>query len=357
MSSSHSRVQCPTCLQEFPASLGVCPIHGLALVSRTSIRPVGPASQQRVVIAGRYAVKALIGEGGMARVFAAHDEQSGARVAVKVLSRLYAGDPRERERFAREAKTIARISHPSVVRLIDSGQQDDGRPYLVMELLEGESLSERLKRDGRIDVAHALAIGADVARGLHAAHMAGVVHRDVKPGNIFLTRDGHTKLVDFGLSKTYAATALTEADVSVGTASYMAPEQLLADGVDDRTDGFALGVTLYRAVTGAMPYDVKGKTELLFRQIVEPAPLASTRRPDVGPAVDAILAAALRKNPAARFSHLEALAQALLAARLAPEVVPELPADVPPSYYVPRSEMAVRVARSLWAMKGLDAPF
>ncbi len=355
MSSSHSRVQCPTCLQEFPSSLGVCPIHGLALVSRTSVRPT--ASSQRTVIVGRYTIKSLIGEGGMARVYAADDGQSGARVAVKVLSRLYAGDPRERERFVREAKTIARIAHPSVVKLLDSGAQEDGRPYLVMELLEGESLAERLKRDGRVDVELALSIGADVARGLHAAHMAGVVHRDVKPGNVFLTRGGGAKLLDFGLAKTYAATALTEADVSVGTASYMAPEQLLADGVDDRTDGFALGVTLYRAITGAMPYDARGKTELLFRQIVDLAPLASTRRPDVGPAVDAILAVALRKNPASRFAHLEAFAHALDAARERRDVAPPLPPEVPPVHYVPRSDMAVRVARSLWGMKGLEAPF
>lgn len=357
MSSSHSRVQCPTCLQEFPASLGLCPIHGLALVSRTSVRPGPSASQPRAVVAGRYTIKSLIGEGGMARVYAAADGQTGARVAVKVLSRVYAGDPRERERFMREAKTIARIAHPSVVKLLDSGQQEDGRPFLVMELLEGESLADRLRRDGRIDVELALSIGADVARGLHAAHMAGVVHRDVKPGNVFLPRSGGAKLLDFGLAKTYAATALTEADVSVGTASYMAPEQLLADGVDDRTDGFALGVTLYRAITGAMPYDARGKTELLFRQIVEPPPRASTRRPDVGVAVDAVLEAALRKNPAARFAHLDAFASALDAASASRDLAPPLPPDVPPSHYVPRAEMAVRVARSLWAMKGLEAPF
>lgn len=360
MSSGSERRACPTCLQEFPAALARCPIHGIPLVPRSgSGRSVAPPAAQKLVIGDHYLVSVLLGQGGMARVYAATDQRTGERVAIKLLSRTYANDPRERARFVREARAMERIHHPAVVRPRAIGEHEDGRPFLVMELLTGETLADRLKRVGRLPASSVTRIGCAIASGLGAAHDIGVVHRDVKPANVFLVEgaDVDARLLDFGLAKTFAATSLTETDATVGKAAYMPPEQMLADGVDARTDVYALGTVLYRAATGAMPFEAREKPDALARQLVSTPDPARTKCPDVSAALEAVLACAMRKNPAHRFAEMRAMEAALLAAEKTPDVAPEVPVAEGPDVYVPRQEMALRVARSLWAMTGKVAPF
>ena len=205
---------------------------------------------------GPYEIIAPVGSGGMGEVYRARDTRLDRLVAIKILPASVAGDPDRLARFAREAKAVAALSHPNVLSIHDFGTSD-GISYAVTELLDGATLRERLA-SGPVPMQKAIDITVQIARGLSAAHDKGIVHRDLKPENLFLTRDGHLKILDFGLAKQTTPssavdgqTALnTEAGVVMGTVGYMSPEQVRGESVDGRTDLFACGVVLYELLTG-----------------------------------------------------------------------------------------------------------
>jgi serine/threonine protein kinase len=213
------------------------------------------------LVSDRLRLERLLGEGGMGCVWIAQHLTLGTRVAVKFVSaELAASHPEIAARFSREAAAAAKITSPHVVRTLDFGATPQGTPYLVMELLEGESLAERLEREQRVPPAEAATIVSHVANALSEAHRLGVVHRDIKPGNIFLTRAGRAvfaKVLDFGIARDVAATtgAATQTGALLGTPQYMSPEQLMsAKGVDSRADLWALAVTAYEMLVGTPPF-------------------------------------------------------------------------------------------------------
>jgi len=271
---------------------------------------------------GPYEVHALIGAGGMGRVYRARDTRLDREVAIKVLPSRYAADADRLGRFEQEARASGALTHPNLVTVFDVGLHH-GRPYLVTELLEGETLRERLGR-GPLSAARACDIAAALARGLAAAHAKGIVHRDLKPENVVVTRDGRVKIVDFGVAKLRAPDAgtggapnaldrQTASGVIVGTAGYMAPEQIRGADADGRADVFALGVVLFELLTGRRAFDRPSRTETLEATLGDD-PLAAIDAQNVAPAILRIVQRCLEKDPVARFHSAADLAFALEAA-------------------------------------------
>ena len=269
---------------------------------------------------GPYEIVARLGAGGMGEVYQARDARLDRAVAIKVLTSARAIDPAQLDRFQREARAIARVSHPHICTLHDVGQQD-GVPYLVMELLEGETLAERLALSG-IPVQQALVIAVQIAEALDAAHSKGVVHRDLKPSNVMLTAAG-VKLVDFGLAKLRDAgydddvqkatrsLQLTEDGIVIGTLPYMAPEQVAGRGADARTDVFALGIVLFEMTTGRKPFGGDSRASLMAAILTDEPPPLSVLRPETPANLDRIVKKCLAKNPDERWQSARDLASAL----------------------------------------------
>jgi serine/threonine protein kinase len=279
------------------------------------------------VFDGRYEIVRVIGSGGMGSVFEARHTRLGKRVALKTLHTSLAERSAGRERFIREAELIAKIRHPNVVDISDVGVHED-IPYLVMEFLEGESLGERLVEGQAMDARDVADLMLGVVAGLLAVHQRGVVHRDIKPDNIFLARDPEggvvPKIIDFGVSKDIGQSASVTADgqvhTVVGTPHYMSPEQLRGSKqLGPRTDQYAIGVVLYQAVTGAMPFDGSSLVGLV-RAIDEGTfPLPSSKNPSLDPAFEQVVVRAMAMNPDDRFESMRDLGLAL-ASFASPEV-------------------------------------
>jgi serine/threonine protein kinase len=234
---------------------------------------------------GRYRVARVLGEGAMAKVLLAHDAELGREVAVKLLDEELAADPSFRARFAREARVAAGLSHPNVVTVFDVGEVD-GRPFIVMELVPGRTLEERLRSDGALPANDVLGIARQVCAGLEHAHANGLVHRDLKPGNLIERDDGTIKIADFGIARAVEGTELTEAGTVVGTAAYLAPEQAEAGTVTPATDLFALGAVLYELLTGRQPWKVESLAQLAGRREVTPPELPADTPPGLRVAIE-----------------------------------------------------------------------
>jgi len=330
-------VLCPHCGQVHPASWSHCPNTGKPIAA-------GPALIGRI-IADRYRILGLIGEGGMGAVYEAEHLHVGRRVALKRLHPELAADANSVQRFQREARAAGRTGHENVVDVIDLGFADDGAPYLVMELLEGENLAERLRRERQLSPQRACHVVGQVLAALEAVHAHGVIHRDLKPDNIFLTRRGarrdYVKVLDFGVSKVRDLEAdnasLTRTGVMVGTPHYMSPEQ--ARGVralDHRVDLYACGVILYEALSGQLPF--RGDNyHALLQAILAGEP---TRLSVIVPSLDAALVdlvhRALSRAPDERFADAGAMLDALVrfgadAREVAESVAPPAPSitDMP----------------------------
>jgi serine/threonine-protein kinase len=253
-------------------------------------------------------VGARLGGGGMGEVFEAVQEDLGRRVAIKVMSGPFAHEPTLIERFQREARAVAALGHPHIVQVTDFQNNPGEPPFFVMERLVGESLGERIERSGPLDPDRIGRVAEQVLSALAAAHEAGLVHRDVKPDNVFLchtdTGDDLVKLLDFGVAKVLEEQGpgrLTGTGAIVGTLAYMAPEQAYGDAVDARADVYALGACMYHALTGRPPYDAPTAARLLAAVAgTEPAPL-DLLRPGLPPALRAIVVTAMARDPAARF--------------------------------------------------------
>ncbi|MFJ5922359.1 protein kinase [Kitasatospora sp. NPDC092948] len=271
---------------------------------------------------GRYELGEILGVGGMATVYRAVDHQLGRPVAVKVLNGGLADDPRFAERFAREARMAALLVHPRIVTVFDSGI-DQGSPYLVMELVHGDTLGRLIAEQGALPVERAVGIAAAVLDGLAAAHVQGLVHRDIKPGNIMITHDGGVKVVDFGIARAGSSSGqqLTQTASVIGTAAYLSPEQATAGEVDARADLYAVGCVLVEMLTGAPPFTADTPVAIAFKHVTEyPVPVTAVR-PDVPPALDAAILRLLAKHPAERPADATTAVAELLAA------VPAAPAD------------------------------
>jgi serine/threonine-protein kinase len=237
-----------------------------------------PGDLTGTVLGGKYRIGRKIGSGGIGVVYAAEHVSLGHEVAVKVLRGAAARDGGEIARLRREAYIQVHVEHPNVVRVLDLDQMPDGSIYVVMERLVGRSLADRLARDGLLAPGYAIPVFVDVCRALHAAHKKGVVHRDLKPGNIFLCDEGISKVLDFGMSKLATAESLTQTGYTLGTPEYMAPEQCIGAQVEQRTDIYALGVMMYEALTGELPIIAPNRRELLdLHQRQIPTPMRQRR--------------------------------------------------------------------------------
>jgi serine/threonine-protein kinase len=265
-------------------------------------------------LGGRYELGAVLGAGGMAQVYAATDLALGRQVAVKVLDPALARDPEYVARFAREARTAAMLPpHAGIVGIYDSGQ-DQNAVFLVMELVTGRTVAQQLAAYGPLAPAEACRISLETCEALAVAHGAGLIHRDVKPGNIMLTDTGAVKVVDFGIARAQAGDALTRTGAVIGSPAYMAPEQITGSAVDTRADLYALGVVLYEMLTGAPPFTGADNFTVLSRHLNEiPTPL-SALRPGIPAELDQAIAVLLAKDPAARPASAEQAAQLLMAA-------------------------------------------
>ncbi len=272
-----------------------------------------PAFSPGAFFADRFRIERMIGSGGMSRVYEATDLRIDRRVALKVLyPRRNVGDEAV-SRFRREAELLARLDHPGVVRVRDFGQTEDGTTWLVMELLKGETLLARLRRERRLGPGAMVPIVASLADALEAAHQAGIVHRDLKPGNVFLPERGSppAMLLDFGLSTGVGVARLTHKGTILGTPRYVPPEQLrAASEVGPEADVYALGVILYEALSGASPFEAEDRGQLLGAILQGRRVPLRQRRPDVPEPIEHVVNRALAVDPSQRYPGPRALAEA-----------------------------------------------
>jgi eukaryotic-like serine/threonine-protein kinase len=303
------RMWCPRCNRTWGDDFRFCSQDGARLLESTQVEelPAIPSVQSGVLLGARYQVRGYIGKGAMARVYLAQDLETQEPVAVKVLNDLYARDAAARERFLHEARAASGIRHQNIVRILDTGERGDGAPYLVMEYLFGESLGDYLRREKKVPLSLALPILCRTASALAAAHAAGIVHRDVKPDNLFLLGepgDPHdVKLLDFGFAKLHMSN-MTAAGMALGTPDYMAPEQALSDRVDARTDIYALGAVMYRMLTGELPFGGDDDAELIATVVLCPILPPTTHDPALDPRLNAIVMTAMRKRPDNRYATM-----------------------------------------------------
>jgi eukaryotic-like serine/threonine-protein kinase len=251
---------------------------------------------------GRYRIDAEIGSGGMSTVYLAFDQTLERPVAVKVLHSEISRDPSALERFRREARTVAQLSHPNIVMVIDAGE-DEGRPYIVFEHIQGETLKERIRRVGPLPVSETVAYAIEIGRALEAAHERQLVHRDVKPHNVLIDEEGRAKVTDFGIARNLELEArhLTGAGRVVGTTDYVSPEQALGHEVTGQSDIYSLGIVLYEMLTGEVPYKGDSSVDVAIKHVREGLPDVQKRRPQISAALAAVVERATAKEIANRY--------------------------------------------------------
>ncbi len=263
---------------------------------------------------GRYQILEQLGRGGMATVYKAYEPSLDRVVALKVIRPGFAEDREFLERFAREARAVAKLVHPNIVQIF-AFDQVEGRPFLAMQFLEGGTLKERqvqLASDGKfLDQRDVAQIVSQVAAALGYAHAQGVVHRDMKPSNVMLTSDGRAVVTDFGIAKILGGTQMTQTGVGIGTPEYMSPEQGQGGQIDARSDIYSLGVMAYELLTGQLPYMADTPFAVVLKHVRDPLPLPSKVSPNVGPATERVLLTALAKDPAQRYASATEFGEAM----------------------------------------------
>ncbi len=263
-------------------------------------------------IAGRYRLQGRLGFGGMSTVHLALDLRLERQVAVKLLAEHLADDPAFVSRFQREAQAAARLIHPNIVQVFDSGRdQGSGRYFIVMEYIEGQSCAEILRDDGWVEVPEALSIIEQACEGLDYAHRHGVVHRDVKPGNLLRSSEGEVKLADFGIAKATEQSSITQVGSVLGTAAYLAPEQARGEEAGASADLYALGVVTYQLISGRLPYEASSLTELALKQQQEEPAKLDTLVAAVNPELADAVAGALALDPRYRYRTAQEMRKAL----------------------------------------------
>jgi eukaryotic-like serine/threonine-protein kinase len=276
-------------------------------------------------LGGRYRLDAQIGKGGMSTVYRAFDTVLERPVAIKLMHREIASDSDQLERFRREARAVAQLSHPHIVTVIDAGEErwtsEDGTgggragtessgvatPYIVFEYVDGETLKELIRRSGPLEITEAIAYAIEIARALEAAHERQIVHRDVKPQNVLLTAEGTAKITDFGIARTLTEQGLTLDGRVLGTTDYVSPEQALGHPVTGQSDIYSLGVVLYELLTGAIPFTATTPVAVAMRHVREEIPDVQHRRPAVSAATAAVVDRATAKDLARRYPDIPAL--------------------------------------------------
>lgn len=268
------------------------------------------------VAGGRYQLRDLLGEGGMASVYLAYDSALDRQVAIKTLHTELGREQSFRERFRREAQAVAKLQHTNIVSVFDTGEDELGgalMPYIVMEYVEGQPLGSVLQADitnyGAMPADKALKVTADVLAALDTSHEMGLVHRDIKPGNVMVTKRGIVKVMDFGIARAMQSgvTSMTQTGMVVGTPQYLSPEQALGRGVDARSDLYSVGIMLYQLLTGRIPFDADSALAIAYAHVQEEPGAPSAVNRSLTPAMDALVARALKKNPNERFPSAAAM--------------------------------------------------
>ena len=295
---------CPVCSSEWPDDTRFCPKDG------STLRVAEGADLIGSIVADRYHIEKKLGEGGMGAVYLAEHVKMGRKSAIKVMTQSMASDPEAIARFNREAANAARINHPNVCAIYDFGETEDGTIYLAMEFIEGEALSDTLRRDGALDLDRAAEILRQAGEALQAAHDLGIVHRDLKPDNIMVARGrGGTdvvKVVDFGIAKAMTGEEgqkVTRTGLVVGTPEYMSPEQLSGDVLNGRSDIYSLALVFFRMVTGALPFQAESSQETMIKRLTDDPLKLSEVAPDAGwpPRLQGVMDRALERMPADRY--------------------------------------------------------
>jgi PAS domain S-box-containing protein len=312
--------RCPICAAVFPADQRFCAVHGLPLVQELAAGDHEDGALTGTVIDGRYRLAGVVGRGGMGVVYEAEQLRIGRRCAVKVLHPELHADPKMRMRLFREVQATSRVRHPNVIEILDFGDDPRAGSYLVMEFLEGRSLSEIIRMEAPLDVPAALRIAVQVAGGLGACHASGLIHRDLKPGNVRVLGGGQVKVLDFGLVKPYEPeragefVTITTGGIAFGTPWYMSPEQAGFQPLDPRTDIYSFGVMLYEMMVGRPPFTGENPLALIDAHRSQPVPLPSMLSPPVllPPALEMLILKALSKDPAQRHQSVAELLEGLM---------------------------------------------
>src|SRR5919199_390517 len=253
------------------------------------------------LISDRFRLEEKIGSGGMSTVYRAYDPTLERWVAIKLMHRDISTDPDQLERFRREARAVARLSHPHIVTVIDAGE-DDGAPYIVFEYVPGETLKDGTRRVGRLPVPEAVAYAIEIGRALSCAHANRLVHRDVKPQNVLIDPDGRAKVTDFGIARSMEAKGLTATGRVLGTTDYVSPEQALGHQVTEQSDIYSLGIVLYEMLTGETPFGADTQVAVAMKHVREPLPDVQRRRPEVSAALAAVGERSTAKETRNRYS-------------------------------------------------------
>src|SRR5271165_1222226 len=261
------------------------------------------------LLGGRYRLDAEIGRGGMSSVYLAFDTVFERPVAIKLMHREIASDSDQLERFRREARSVARLSHPHIVTVIDAGEEPSGdgghagvgAPYIVLEYVEGETLKDLIRREGPLEIPQAIAYAIEIARALGAAHEHLIIHRDVKPQNVLISTEGGAKITDFGIARTLTEDGLTMAGRVLGTTDYVSPEQALGQPVTGQSDVYSLGIVLYEMLTGEVPFRGESPVAVAMRHVREQIPDVQVLRPEVSAATAAVLDRAVAKDLDVRY--------------------------------------------------------
>jgi eukaryotic-like serine/threonine-protein kinase len=293
------------------------------------------------LIDSRYSVLDILGEGGMARVYLAHDDVLDRNVALKVLREQYAGDDEFVERFRREAKNAAALNHPSIVQVYDQGRAEEGTYYMAMECVPGGTLKELIKQGGSLEPREAAGIASRVAQALDVAHARGIVHRDIKPQNVLLSASGEAKVTDFGIARAASSKTITETNLVFGTSAYMSPEQVRGDRASPASDLYSLGVVLYEMLTGEQPYRADDPIATAMMHVDEPPRHPRDANPAVPKELDALVVKLLAKRPEDRYTSAAALAEDL---RRASEGLPLLAGGLGDATTAPHDQGRTRTA-------------
>ena len=262
------------------------------------------------VLGGRYRLVELLGQGGMATIFRATDSQLGRDVAVKILRPEYGRDPDFVARFRLEATSVASLNSPNIVVVHDFGMDESG-PFIVMDYVDGEDLATLLRRTGPLPPAQSARIAAEVARALAAAHSRGIIHRDIKPGNILLAQNGRVLVTDFGIARAISEAQMTLPGTTLGSVQYMSPEQARGETATERSDIYALGVVLFEMLAGRRPFEGDSAAAIAMARLTPPVPMPSVYRAGIPPVLEAICRKAMAIEPGERFHSAQAMADAL----------------------------------------------
>jgi len=302
---------CPRCHRELPANFRFCPHDGEQTTESPELGHVrvSPTKMTDALLGRRYVIRGFIGKGAIARVYLAEDQKTGRPVAVKVMEEIHRKDDDARTRFLREARAVTQIGHPNIVEMFEAGIRDEDKaPYLVMEFLFGEPLGRYLEREGTLESQLAIPALRQAASALAAAHQRGIVHRDVKPDNLYLIGEPgdpyELKVLDFGFSRLQTSD-LTAAGVVMGTPAFMAPEQVVADEVDARTDVYALGMVMYRMFVGRSPFPASDEVAALAHQLHTVPVRPSKVVPELNRRIEAVIMTATRKDPGRRYPAMD----------------------------------------------------